>query len=99
MVFILPNKRHGLNNLLNKLKTDDLHSILTYKGVSVVKVRIPKFKLTEKVSLEETMSQVLLLLCSWKKMLVFDFKKTVKTRLMFFFYSWDLKPCLIHYRI
>lgn len=84
MVFILPNKRHGLNNLLNKLKTDDLHSILTYKGVSVVKVRIPKFKLTEKVSLEETMSQVLLLLCSWKKMLVFDFKKTVKTRLMFF---------------
>lgn len=58
MIFVLPTKRHRLSQLLNKMTAADLHQIFSHRGISHVRVRIPKFKLTEKVSLIETLSEV-----------------------------------------
>lgn len=58
MIYVIPIKRHRLTQLLSKMSGDDLHKIFTHIGVNHVKLRIPKFKISDKVSLVDTLKKV-----------------------------------------
>ncbi|KAK6636971.1 hypothetical protein RUM43_010637 [Polyplax serrata] len=58
MFYVMPIKRHRLTQLLSKMSGEDLHKIFNHFGVNHVKLRIPKFKVSDKVSLVDTLKKV-----------------------------------------
>ncbi|KAK6640778.1 hypothetical protein RUM44_012475 [Polyplax serrata] len=58
MLLILPIKRNGINQVVDKLTGADLREIINEKNTRRVRLTIPKFKLTKKVELADALKKL-----------------------------------------
>ena len=58
MLFVLPTEKHRLNQVMEKINGDFLRKLINDEGTRQVTMRIPKFKLSKKLSLNGVLSMV-----------------------------------------
>lgn len=61
-IILLPNKRDGLKDLEEKLKTYDVKTITRYMFPEIVKIWLPKFKMETTIDLNEPLKEVSILI-------------------------------------
>lgn len=60
MYLILPNKRDGLDELVSRIDSSNLHRTQILMDKLEVKVSLPKFKITNTVKLNEILKAVII---------------------------------------
>jgi len=59
MVFILPNRKHGVDSVEQKMQGMNLEKLLGMLEPTVVDLHIPKFKIESKLDLQKAMKEVI----------------------------------------